>query len=94
MADIVQLVNDNIQLLKRRNRDLLDDTIGLEELKRKLYIPVIELNVTNLTKPVTVCTDVNCSELYPVSVFCTSTITEHPCKRDLVNPNLSGLCRI
>ncbi|XP_066142894.1 uncharacterized protein [Euwallacea fornicatus] len=66
MADIAQLVNDNIQILKRREDELGIDRSSLAELKKKLYIPIIELVVTKLSQPVTVCTDVACTETYAV----------------------------
>ncbi|KAL1497314.1 hypothetical protein ABEB36_008298 [Hypothenemus hampei] len=62
MADIVQLVQDNIQILTNREKDLNIDTQSLEELKKKLFIPVIDLDVINLTQPVTVCTGSSCIE--------------------------------
>lgn len=68
MADIAQLVNDNIQILKTHESNLDMDTRSLEQLKKKLYIPVIDLLVKQLTKPVTVCADLQCAEVYPVSM--------------------------
>lgn len=68
MADIAQLVNDNINILKKREAELNLDNNSLQELKKKLYIPIIDLKVIKLTQPVTVCTDNACTETFPVSI--------------------------
>lgn len=68
MADIAQLVNDNITSLKKRESELDVDKNSLVELKQKLYIPIIDLKVIKLTQPVTVCTDNSCTETYTVSI--------------------------
>ncbi|KAL1497317.1 hypothetical protein ABEB36_008299 [Hypothenemus hampei] len=82
MADIVQLVQDNIQILTNRENDLNIDTESLEELKNKLYIPVIDLKVIKLTEPVTVCTDLECTETLLVA----KGITENHYKTRCHNP--------
>ncbi|XP_076266780.1 uncharacterized protein LOC143200248 [Rhynchophorus ferrugineus] len=66
MADITQLVQDNIMLLQRHNHNMDLETNSIQELKEKLYIPSIKLEVTKLDKPVTVCADIKCCELYKV----------------------------
>ncbi|CAG9771299.1 unnamed protein product [Ceutorhynchus assimilis] len=66
MADIAQLVNDNIQILRNHQHNLDLERLSLAELRKKLYIPVIDLKVTSLTQPVTVCADISCCEVYKV----------------------------
>ncbi|XP_076266752.1 uncharacterized protein LOC143200242 isoform X2 [Rhynchophorus ferrugineus] len=66
MADITQLVQDNILALQRHKRNMEFENNDLQELKAKLHIPSIELQVTRLTQPVTVCADIKCCELYKV----------------------------
>lgn len=67
LAEIAQLIQDNISLLHRHTNELSSRTNNLTELRKKLYIPFINLIVTKLTQPTTVCTSPGCSEVYEVS---------------------------
>lgn len=69
MADIAQLVQDNILVLQRHKHNMDIENNSIQELKEKLYIPSIELQVTKLTQPVTVCAELKCCEIYKVSLF-------------------------
>ncbi|KAJ8910296.1 hypothetical protein NQ315_002458 [Exocentrus adspersus] len=64
LADISQLINDNLFILQRHQENFDLNTDTLEELKQKLYMPVINLQVITLTQPVTVCTAKKCAEVY------------------------------
>ncbi|XP_023311754.1 uncharacterized protein LOC111692176 [Anoplophora glabripennis] len=67
LAEISQLISDNLYALKKHkeNLDLNSDT--LDELRQKLYMPVIGLDVITLTQPVTVCASRKCAEIYKVN---------------------------
>lgn len=67
LADISELISDNMNILERHENHLRIHNMGLEELKKQLYMPVINLEVVKQTRPVTVCTSRSCSEIYKVS---------------------------
>ncbi|XP_030751830.1 uncharacterized protein LOC115879258 [Sitophilus oryzae] len=67
MADIVQLIGDNIYKLEQHTKELSMDNQTLDELKNKLYMPVVDIKTKKLDQPVTVCTSAKCSELYKVA---------------------------
>nr|XP_008197555.1 PREDICTED: uncharacterized protein LOC659539 isoform X2 [Tribolium castaneum] len=66
LADISQLIYDNIRILERHRRNLAMENQSLDELKKKLYIPTVKLEVTQLTQPVTVCTTPKCADVVKV----------------------------
>uniref|UniRef100_A0A6P7GGG3 Uncharacterized protein LOC114342245 n=1 Tax=Diabrotica virgifera virgifera TaxID=50390 RepID=A0A6P7GGG3_DIAVI len=66
LAEITQLIHHNMIVLKRHTELLENDNASLEELKNKLYIPVIGLESTILSQPVTVCAARKCCEVYTV----------------------------
>ena len=68
LADISQLIHDNLRILERHKQNLRVENQSLDELKKQLFIPVINLEVTQLTQPVTVCTSTKCADLVKVSV--------------------------
>lgn len=68
LAEISQLISDNVFILQRHKEDLDMSSNTLDELKKKLYMPVIGLDVTELKQPVTVCTSTKCSEIYKVCI--------------------------
>ncbi|KAJ8933106.1 hypothetical protein NQ318_016879 [Aromia moschata] len=55
LAEITQLISDNLFALQRHEQHLNIDNTSLEELRKRLYIPIIDLDVTKLTQPATVC---------------------------------------
>lgn len=67
MAEIAQLIQDNIVILNKHNDNLRSSSNDVTELKKKLYIPFIDLIISKLDRPTTVCTTVGCSKLYQVS---------------------------
>lgn len=69
LADISEMINDNMNVLQRHKDNLEMENLSLEELKKQLYMPVINLEVIEQTKPVTVCTSRVCAEIYKVSLF-------------------------
>ncbi|KAB0792272.1 hypothetical protein PPYR_14231 [Photinus pyralis] len=66
LADIAQLILDNIQCLERHKQNLHQSNNSLTELKTKLYIPTINLRVIEMAEPTTVCTSPKCSTLYKI----------------------------
>nr|XP_023025718.1 uncharacterized protein LOC111513720 [Leptinotarsa decemlineata] len=66
LAEISQLINSNVQALERHKANMQLDNQSLEELRSKLYMPVISLEVIKLTQPVTVCTARKCADIYKV----------------------------
>ncbi|KAK4872828.1 hypothetical protein RN001_014857 [Aquatica leii] len=66
LAEIAQLINDNIRAVDAHKDHLKFTTTSLTELRSKLYIPIIDLKVTKLNQPTTVCTSVQCSKVYEV----------------------------
>lgn len=69
LAEIVQLIGDNIYELERHTKQLLTENQSLQELKQKLHMPVVDIRVKELPQPVTVCTSPKCSAIYKVSLF-------------------------
>lgn len=66
LADISQLINDNIYVLERHQQNLSIEYGDINELKKQLYMPVIDLKVTDLPHPVTVCTTRKCCDIKKV----------------------------
>lgn len=60
LAEISQLIFDNIRILERHQQNLQIENQSLDQLKKNLYIPILDLEVTQLTQPVTVCTSSKC----------------------------------
>lgn len=67
VADIAELIEDNIQILANHQRILALHENSLPKLRKNLYIPIIDLEVTPLTHPMTVCTDSACTDIISVS---------------------------
>lgn len=67
LADISEMINDNMNVLQRHKDNLEMENLSLEELKKQLYMPVITLEVIEQTQPVTVCASRICAEVYKVS---------------------------
>ncbi|CAG9769511.1 unnamed protein product [Ceutorhynchus assimilis] len=67
LAEIVQLIGDNIYELDQHTKQLLVENQSLEQLKQKLHMPVIDIKAMELSQPVTVCTSPNCSAIYKVA---------------------------
>lgn len=69
LADISQLINQNMAALDKHKHNLDIDRNTVDELRKKLYMPVVNLDVIQLTQPVTVCTSRSCAEMYKVTTF-------------------------
>lgn len=66
LADITTLIEDNLRTLERHIQHLRLENSTLEELKTKLYMPIINLKVINLAQPATVCASDTCTKIYQV----------------------------
>nr|XP_023028421.1 uncharacterized protein LOC111516499 [Leptinotarsa decemlineata] len=66
LAEISQLIGHNMSILQRHKENLQVENQSMNELKDQLFMPVISLEVVELTQPVTVCTNRECSEVYQV----------------------------
>lgn len=67
LADIADLINDNINALERHTKTLQSQNLSIEDLKKNLYVPVMNIRCRELSKPTTVCTSKDCIEIYTVS---------------------------
>ena len=75
LAIISQNIDSNIVVLERRKDELKDSNKSIEELKTKLRIPTIKLQVEELAHPRTVCTDSSCVDNVPVIIVLSTGVT-------------------
>ena len=66
LADIAQNIDDNIYLMALKKKDVHDMSDNIEEMKKQIYIPYYELEVTSLDEPQTVCSAEKCANKYEV----------------------------
>ncbi|VEN38048.1 unnamed protein product [Callosobruchus maculatus] len=66
LADIAQLIHQNMWVLERHRADLALHDQSLTQLRKKMYMPVVTLELEELPRPATVCTSRKCAELYKV----------------------------
>lgn len=69
LAEIAQLIEDNVRVLKKHKTSLSDHKASLEELKDKLYVPMMDLRVTQLAHPATVCASLSCTKVHQVTQY-------------------------
>ncbi|XP_054165543.1 uncharacterized protein LOC128963095 isoform X2 [Oppia nitens] len=67
LADITENIADNIKKCQIQTEKILQFRGNIEELKRELYIPVVEIESKPLDHPMTVCSDNNCCELMNIN---------------------------
>ncbi|CAB4492071.1 unnamed protein product [Rhizophagus irregularis] len=60
LAEIGQLIQTNIKLIKEQQSEIANSNQTIEELKDQLYIPQIDLEPVTLGYPRTVCTSISC----------------------------------
>lgn len=88
LSDITQLIQDNLRALEKQESFLTMENQTLDELKNKLFMPVVLLKVKELTQPVTVCTDKKCASVVQVRIsrrFCFRVVII--CSRWVKKPN-------
>ncbi|KAK9702688.1 hypothetical protein QE152_g29793 [Popillia japonica] len=64
LADVTDLINENIAALQRHSAYLEGRALAVAELEDNLYVPRIKLQLTELKHPITVCTSAQCCEVY------------------------------
>ena len=64
IAEVSELIQDNLRLVDRHKEKLTLEDQSLEELKQQLHIPYIDLEVKELSHPVTVC--MKCADVVKV----------------------------
>lgn len=69
LADVSELINDNINILERHEETLRLDNMNLNELKKQLFMPVVNLKTVQQTQPVTICASRKCAEIYKVRSY-------------------------
>ncbi|KAJ3655986.1 hypothetical protein Zmor_015093 [Zophobas morio] len=67
IAEVSELIQDNIRVLDAHKKKMQQDDQTLEELKQQMHIPCVNLEVKELTQPVTVCTDPKCADIVKVN---------------------------
>lgn len=67
LADVTDLINENIAALQRHCASLEGRTLTTDEIEEKLYVPKMRFQLTELKHPITVCTSTQCCEVYLVS---------------------------
>jgi GTPase SAR1 family protein len=60
LAEIRQLIQTNIKLIKEQQNEIANSNQTIEELKDQLYIPQIDLEPVTLGYPRTVCASIGC----------------------------------
>ncbi|XP_017771791.1 PREDICTED: uncharacterized protein LOC108559146 [Nicrophorus vespilloides] len=93
LADIADLIQDNLTVLNRHQKILLDSELTNDELTKKLYIPCVNLKQKSLNQPVTVCTSVKCSEtctVYGITKYHYKTRCHNPCYLTNVTAEIIG----
>ncbi|KAH1009658.1 hypothetical protein HUJ04_001985 [Dendroctonus ponderosae] len=88
VADIAELIEDNIQILANHQRTLAQHKNSLPMLRKNLYIPIIDLEVTPLTQPVTVCTDSACTDVLSIGEGKKQQHFKVPCHKPCYLQNL------
>ncbi|XP_072391545.1 uncharacterized protein [Diabrotica undecimpunctata] len=97
LAEITQLIHHNMSVLERHNEILQNANASLEEMKNKLYVPVIALESTTLSQPVTVCAARKCCEVYTVggkNVFHYKQRCHDPCYLRQVPKEIIGAAEL
>ncbi|XP_050510540.1 uncharacterized protein LOC126887194 isoform X1 [Diabrotica virgifera virgifera] len=97
LAEITQLIHHNMSVLDRHKEVLRNANESLEEMKSKLYMPVIALESTSLSQPVTVCAERKCCEVYKVggnNVFHYKQRCHDPCHLKQVPKEIIGAAEL
>ncbi|KAF7269637.1 hypothetical protein GWI33_017319 [Rhynchophorus ferrugineus] len=93
MADICQLVQDNILVLQYHEHEMKLESRNTQKLRQLFYVPSIELEVTKLKKPAVICADSKCCKLYKIegrNEFYYNTRCHHPCNLHNVQREVIG----
>ena len=66
LAEVTQNIDANVRILSKHKMDLSDVTLSKDDLVEKMYIPVQDLDVIEISYPMTVCTHESCVEYIKV----------------------------
>lgn len=66
LSDICQLLQENIITLKTKEEESARANQTIDELKRHLYKPGVDLKIITLEYPATVCTNFSCVDTIKV----------------------------
>jgi len=66
LAEITSTIQNNIRVAEQKRKDVQESTKHKEDLIKDLYIPIIDLKVTPLDHPRTVCTAQRCVKYFSV----------------------------
>lgn len=81
MADISELICNNLSQIERHKREINKKNQTIDQLKKNLYIPQVDIQQEEFTQPRTVCTSAKCRKIYQVSTntYCLGHIScQHP----------------
>lgn len=67
LADVTELIYEKVYALDQHVHRLNRENQSLDELKKSLYIPVIDIKETAFDQPRTVCSAAKCTKTYTVS---------------------------
>ncbi|XP_063922373.1 uncharacterized protein LOC135136857 isoform X2 [Zophobas morio] len=81
IAEVSELIQDNIRVLDAHKKKMQQNDQTLEELKQQMHIPCVNIEVKELTQPVTVCTDPKCADIVKVN-----NVTQWHYKKRCHNP--------
>lgn len=66
MAELTKTIQDNINLVKDKQKEALTENMTMEELSKKLHVPAMDLEAIQLGYPRTVCTASKCISVIAV----------------------------
>lgn len=66
LADISEVIGNNMYAWEQQMKNLKRENQSLNELKKNMFIPVIDIRETHFDQPRTVCADLKCTTTYTV----------------------------
>ncbi|GAB6028998.1 hypothetical protein CHUAL_004787 [Chamberlinius hualienensis] len=93
LADIMDNVSLNIAILNKHKSEIEEQGESLVTLEKKLYIPIVKMEVVPFEKPQTACTSAACSEIQSVEGvqrYVNKTTCHNPCTLKNVSKEIIG----
>ena len=102
LGDIMENIEDNIRLIGKHEEEIKMIGNDLMALKKKLFIPVCEMQIIELANPMTVCVsekcrhvvDINGIQKYDFPKKCHDNCTVYGSQREIVGDERMRKCRI
>lgn len=69
LSETTQLIADNVSASERHSEEVELESHRLNELKQKLYMSIIDIDIIKLNQPLMVCASGKCTEIYKVLIF-------------------------